>query len=99
MIRTFVKPVVVAALLSGMLLLHSCGKDTKHPGLEFMPDMYRSSSYETYQANTLFADSVSALKPVAGTIPRGYDTDFPYPNTNEGYEAAGTAIKKSVSYK
>ena len=60
-----------------------------------MPDMYRSSSYETYQANALFADSVSAMKPVAGTIPRGFDTDFPFPNTNEGYEAAGAQFGSS----
>ncbi|MFI5218036.1 MAG: c-type cytochrome [Bacteroidia bacterium] len=96
MIRTFVKPVVVAASVSAVMFLGSCGKDPKHPGLEFMPDMYRSSSYETYQPNTLFKDSVSALKPVAGTIPRGYD-DFPYPNTTEAYESAGMQLKNPLA--
>jgi mono/diheme cytochrome c family protein len=70
-----------------------CGGDPKHPGIEFMPDMYKSPSYETYQGDAFFADSVTALPPVAGTIPRGYDTHFPYPNTPEGYEAAGAALR------
>lgn len=78
-------------------LFYSCSHDPKKPGLEFMPDMYRSPSYETYQANPYFKDSASALKPVAGTIPRGHDTYFPYPNTNEGYEAAGTGLKSPLA--
>ena len=93
MLKTFLKPAVAIASFSGVMLLGSCGNDPKSPGLEFMPDMYRSSSYETYQAASLFADSSTALAPVAGTIPRGFDTYFPYPNTNEGYEAAGAELK------
>jgi mono/diheme cytochrome c family protein len=73
--------------------------DVKTPGYEFMPDMYRSPSYETYSANPLFADSMSSRQPVAGTVARGdaiftdYDRHpYPYPNTPEGYEAAGTNL-------
>lgn len=84
---------IFSSILSGMVfVMVACNKGPKHPGLEFMPDMYRSPSYETYQPNPYFKDSVSALKPVAGTIPRGYDTYFPYPNTNEGYEAAAKEL-------
>ncbi len=86
----------IHALTTGMIAaacwLASCGHDPQSPGIEFMPDMYISPSYETYQADAYFADSVSALVPVAGTIPRGFDTYFPYPNTPEGYEAAGAAL-------
>jgi mono/diheme cytochrome c family protein len=71
-----------------LALLVSCGKDPNKPGLEFMPDMYRSPSYETYAPNPLFADSTSARQPVAGTVPRGY-AFFTYPATMEGYQAAG----------
>jgi hypothetical protein len=77
---------------AGLRAVTSCGHDPKSPGIEFMPDMYVSPSVETYQADPYFHDSVSALKPVDGTIPRGYDTYFPYPNTNEGYEAAGANL-------
>ncbi len=79
------------------MALVSCGGGPEDPGLEFMPDMYRSPSYETYQASDFFKDSVTALEPVKGTIPRGYDTYFAYPNTNEGYEAAGTELRSPLT--
>jgi mono/diheme cytochrome c family protein len=73
--------------------------DFKTPGYEFMPEMYRSPSYETYSSNPLFADSMTARQPVAGTIARGdaifndYDRlPYVYPNTTEGYEAAGANL-------
>lgn len=77
--------------------LASCtNEDPKKPGFEYMPNMYRSPSYETYSPNPLFADSSTARQPVAGTIARGdviyndYDRlPYVYPNTPEGYEAAG----------
>ena len=88
------------SLLAGLGLVFavsSCNDDTKKPGYEYMPDMYRSPSYETYSSNPLFADSMSARKPVAGTIPRG-DTYMPYayPDNNEGYEAAGKDLKNPL---
>ena len=95
--KIFLKPVTIAASLSAILFLNSCSHDSKHAGLEFMPDMYRSPSYETYQPNSLFKDSSSARLPVAGTIPRGFNTYFPYPNTAEGYEAAGTQLKNILA--
>jgi mono/diheme cytochrome c family protein len=73
--------------------------DIKKPGHEFMPDMYISPSYETYSSNPLFSDSMTSRQPVAGTIARGdaiftdYDRlPYPYPNTPEGYEAAGVNL-------
>ena len=45
---------------------------TKHPGYEYMPDMYRSPSYETYSENPLFSNNSTARQPVEGTIPRGF---------------------------
>jgi mono/diheme cytochrome c family protein len=77
--------------------------DTKTRGYEYMPDMYISPSYETYSTNPLFADSMEARQPVAGTVARGdaiftdYDRlPYPYPNTPEGYEAAGTALQNPI---
>ena len=64
-----------------------------------MPNMYRSPSYETYSSNPLFADGLSARHPVDGTVARGDNTyndydrlPYPFPNTPEGYEAAGTGF-------
>src|SRR4051812_25907647 len=70
--------------------ISSCNYTTpNHPGYEFMPDMYRSPSYETNSINPLFADSMTDRLPVAGTVPRGDYLPYPYPATNDGYEAAG----------
>lgn len=79
-------------LLSMVVLVSSCSKDPGKPGYEYMPDMYRSPSYKTYEVNALFADSSSARLPVAGSIPRDY-IFFNYPSSNEGYEAAGRDLK------
>ena len=82
-------------------LFASCSWDDKSkPGYEFMPDMYRSPSYETYSPNPLFADSSTARQPVSGTIARGnyiftdYDRlSYPYADSPEGYEEAGAKLK------
>jgi mono/diheme cytochrome c family protein len=88
MIQMQTKTFIITALLAFALVFQACNKGPEHPGYEFMPDMYRSSSYETYSANPNFADGMTARMPVKGTVPRGF-TPYPFENTNEGYEAAG----------
>ena len=61
---------------------------TTHPGYEYMPDMYRSPSYETYSENPLFKNNSTARKPVLGTIARGH-MPFEYENNLEDYLRAG----------
>jgi mono/diheme cytochrome c family protein len=73
-----------------LAVFSSCHSD-KVPGYEFMPDMYRSPSYETYSSNPNFSDSMTARVPVKGTIPRGYMV-YPYQNNKEGYETAGKEL-------
>lgn len=79
-----------AVLIAGICLT-SCGSDPLSPGLEYMPDMYRTPALEPYSVNDNFADSMEARVPAKGSIPRGY---LPYgiPQTNEGYELAGTSL-------
>jgi mono/diheme cytochrome c family protein len=84
------------AALAGFLLLHSCGsRNPQSAGYEFMPDMYRSSSYETYSENPVFADGMTAQKPPEGSIPRGF-MPYGYENNFEGYEAAGRELKNPL---
>ncbi len=91
------KIVSIIVSVAAVAQLASCtNDDPKKPGFEYMPNMYRSPSYETYSSNPLFADSMTARQPVAGTIARGdmiyndYDRlPYAYPNTIEGYDAAG----------
>lgn len=91
----------------------SCMDNKRLPGREYMPDMAHSRAYETYAENPILPDSTSAAKPVKGTIPvyiglpdyteaqsLGVNNPyhpFHYPNTNEGYEAAGKELKNPVT--
>lgn len=84
---------------AGLLLtgLTSCGKkDANSPGVEFMPDMYRSPSLEYYNIHTVDGDTFfNAKKPVKGTVSRGY-MPYAYANTTEGYELAGANLKNPL---
>lgn len=55
-------------------------------------DMYTSPSLEIYEETDLFENGLTAQKPVAGTIPRGF-TPYPYPDNPSGYERAGEEWK------
>tara|TARA_B100000401_G_scaffold421908_1_gene348501 strand:+ start:897 stop:1472 length:576 start_codon:yes stop_codon:yes gene_type:complete len=76
------------------ILFVSCGNDGR--GYEYMPNMYRSPSLETYGMNTVFKDSINARKPVKGTIARGYLKTFNYDETLEGYLLAGREAKNPL---
>lgn len=93
-IKTAFGAAFATLLISG---LSSCGKeDPNSPGVEFFPDMYRSPSLEYYQTHFIDGDTMmNAKQPVAGTIARGY-IPYTYPNTPEGYEAAGTSLKSPL---
>ena len=65
-------------------LFSSCRRNNPDSaGVEYMPDMYRSPSYEDNSVNNLFADSMTDRVPVKGTIPVGF-TPFPFPFSPEG---------------
>lgn len=89
----------IASALGVLLLagLSSCGKrDANSPGVEFFPDMYRSPSLEYYNVHTVDGDTMQTAKlPVAGTVARGF-VPYAYPNTPEGYEAAGLNLKNPL---
>ena len=76
-------------ILSCFFVITSCSNDGR--GYEYMPDMYRSPSLETYGQNSIFSDSLNARKPVEGTIARGYLSTFYYDGSLEGYLASKDA--------
>lgn len=90
----------VSTAFAGLLLagLTACGKkDPNSPGVEFMPDMYRSPSMEYYGVNVIDGDTIlEAMLPVKGTVARGF-VPYAYPNTNEGYEAAGMNLHNPLA--
>jgi len=87
------------AALAGLVMagFTSCGKkDPNSPGVEFMPDMYRSPSLEYYGVHNIGADTFyNAKKPVKGSVARGF-IPYVYANTTEGYEQAGANLKNPL---
>ena len=84
------KLILKLTFISVVVFLSSCGGDSD-PGYEFMPNMYRSPSLETYGENTI--NGMNAQLPVEGTIARGHLLTFNYDGTLEGYLKAGnTAV-------
>ena len=97
----------MTAITFGIVVaLSSCMKtDPNSPGYEYMPDMYRSPSYETYSVNPNFADGMTAQKPVEGTITRGEhpyavsainNMPFAYADTKEDYERVGVELTNPI---
>ena len=96
---------LLGILIPGTFLLVSCQSDPLSPGIEFMPDMYRSPAYKHYELNPVFKDSLSSLLPPAGTITQGaipnaefdiFKMPYALPNTPEGYEAS-SALKNPLT--
>ncbi len=102
----------LASLALTVLLLAGCRTSERSPGWAYFPDMAYSQAYETYSHNPNFSNGQSARQPVAGTIPRGALPDNPniddaayeqsyffkkyYPETPDGYAAAGAGLKNPV---
>lgn len=96
-IRSIVSGLTLAVVIIG---LASCGKkDENSPGVEFMPDMYRSPSVEVYGTSSFNGDEIYSTQflPAKGSIARGY-IPYAYPNTPEGYEAAGLNLKNPIPF-
>jgi mono/diheme cytochrome c family protein len=92
---------VISSALVGLLIagFSSCGKkDPNSPGVEFMPDMYRSPSLEVYNTHSIDGQEfLNAKEPVKGTVARGF-VPYAYENTAEGYEKSA-GLKNPLTAK
>jgi mono/diheme cytochrome c family protein len=90
------------AIAGAVLLLASCSHDPNSPGVEYMPDMYRSPAVEAYIDYDNIEES-STRKPVDGTIKYSKEgkawinMPYAYPATTEGYELAGTELTSPLA--
>ena len=100
------KSFALLASATALISLNSCSSDPLSPGIEFMPDMYRSVAYKPYEENPNFKDMLGARPPVQGTISQGEfpnsdismnELIYPYPNSNEGYELAGKELINPIA--
>src|ERR1700756_5633 len=91
------KTLTVGAVAGVMALgLTSCSNAPNSPGYEYMPDMYRSPVLKYYNTYNIGKDTLqSAMKPVAGTIARGYMPGIP---AGMDYEKAGTYLKNPILF-
>tara|TARA_B100001093_G_scaffold100772_1_gene92897 strand:- start:2996 stop:3589 length:594 start_codon:yes stop_codon:yes gene_type:complete len=81
--------------VSASLFFQSCGADGSNPGYEFMPNMYRSPSYETYSENPVFDNGITSQLGVSGSIPRGF-APFEYDSSLDDYLKAGKELKNPL---
>lgn len=98
--KKVIRIVSVAAVVGCVAVgFTSCEKkDANSPGVEFMPDMYRSPSLESNMSYTSF--ETGELKqanrlPVKGTIARGY-LPYVYGNDTAGYANAGRYLRNPL---
>ena len=80
--KLFVKIGIVATIV----ILAACTGGDSSPGYEYMPNMYRSPSIETYGEHNI--DGYKGI-PVEGTIAQGKLSTFNYDKSIEGYKLAG----------
>lgn len=69
--------------------------DSSKPNYQFMDEMYRSPSYETYSEHTIFPNQQSAMLPAEGSIPRGWKP-YEYENSQEGLALAREELKNPM---
>jgi mono/diheme cytochrome c family protein len=76
----------IAFVIAASMVMVSCF-DSSKPNYQYMPNMYKPVSYETYGEYEIFPGSLEAMLPAEGSIPRGWQP-YEYPNTTEGLNLA-----------
>ncbi|MEJ2162207.1 MAG: cytochrome c [Robiginitalea sp.] len=84
--NTLISAGILLILIFGFV---SC-KDTNQPNYQYMPNMYESVGYETYQQVTWLPEGTEAMTPVPNTISRGW-VPYEFANTPEGKELSRVA--------
>ena len=84
--------------LAAIALITSCNSKSA-PNYQYFPNMYESVGYEAYSSHEVFADNNTseALKPVEGTVNRGW-MPYDFSNSAEGYAEAKIKGKNPLPY-
>ena len=91
--KSFIK---ITSILVLILALASC-TNKRNRQVQYMgdTDMYVPVAYDTYSANPLLKDGMSAQLPVEGSIARG-KVPYDYSNSEEGYLMAKDSLRSSI---
>lgn len=82
-------------ILASAVVFSAC-RDKESTGLEYARNMYDPLAYNPDQPNKNFANGQTAQTPPVHTAPVGFVEDDIYPNTKEGYEAAGVNLVNTM---
>lgn len=78
----------------------SCMRSSDSPGREYIPDMGRDVAFEGYYENPgdfHLPNRSNAQLPPEGSISQATSV-YPFPNTTEGYEAAGASFVNEFEF-
>lgn len=75
------------ALTAACLLLSGCHASGDRPGVKFLPGMYESVPYDTYEANPVTPDGKTLMRPPVGTVPAGWEPFLYGPGPEEALRA------------
>lgn len=90
------KYIVNTILLSSVALLLTSCFNKKDPNYQYMPNMYVSPGYETYQESDAFKNGMVAQLPAEGSIKRGWQP-YEYPDTPEGLLQAKAELQNPLA--
>ncbi len=92
--KNFIK---ITFFLILIIVFGSCQETNTQRRVQYMgdTDMYVAVPYDTYTTNPVFANGISAQKPVEGTIARG-NVVYEYPNSEEGYTLAKDSLMSPI---
>ena len=84
-----------------LLFLAAACADSNQPNYQYMPNMYESVGYETYEGvnNGLFPQGTEALLPAEHTIPRGYRPYTPLKTPLKAKNRQGKTSARSAPSK
>jgi mono/diheme cytochrome c family protein len=84
---------ILLVLSTSVLVLNACDKKT--PDMEYMPDMYESTSFKAQKEDPFSKDGAAARMPPEGTVPRGFQ---PYHFGVNDTIKAGNALKNPLEF-
>lgn len=93
--KTKLLSAVCAAIAFSAIFSACSDKTTRDTGWEFSRNMYDPIGYNPDQPNSNFKNGQTAQLPPEGTTPVGF-ARFEFPNTIEGYTAAGTDLSNPI---
>jgi mono/diheme cytochrome c family protein len=87
--------VLFVATASAIVVMARASNDASLRGMEYMPDMAYSVPYNSFAPNPVTRDGKTAQRPVAGTVPRGFQP-FRYAATPDDAVRAGRELRNPI---